>query len=211
MALAASGLLHLTSADPDCTRAIENECRGGWAGYSLTTAQGIASAHVGTLPVNMTDFYGYSRPSTIVYSFNNIIQWTINTSSEKDGYRTFDITGMKGCDVITLHLDPRFGEDSGSVTGTIYYSINSTTSWTVMRTYSSTTAYSHEYIPGVSYGDVVRLRMHITSGVPGVGDMEIYCITGGGTPSTPEDGSFFTVGSGTISLGSIVNWEVAVT
>ncbi len=61
MTLVSSGILNLKGSSGDPTRSIEYECEGNVTGdFSLTTAQGIASAYVGSLPTNMTDFYGYN-------------------------------------------------------------------------------------------------------------------------------------------------------
>jgi hypothetical protein len=60
MTLESSGDLNLTGGAGAPTRSIEFECAGSYTGYSLSTAQGVAVAYVGALPVSMTDFYGYT-------------------------------------------------------------------------------------------------------------------------------------------------------
>jgi len=64
MTLVSSGTINLKGSAGDPSRSIEYECEGAVSGtFALTTAQGIASAYVGSLPTGMTDFYGYSACS----------------------------------------------------------------------------------------------------------------------------------------------------
>jgi hypothetical protein len=98
MTLVSSGILNLKGTSGDPTRSIEWECEGNVTGdFSLTTAQGIASAYVGSLPTDMTDFYGYEActdptpgtPSSCSGSeyTPNYIRATYGAASDADNYR----------------------------------------------------------------------------------------------------------------------------
>jgi hypothetical protein len=63
MTLVASGDLHIRGIIQDPTRSIELEVEGSFSpsGRSLTTLSNDADPTVGSLPTNMTDFYGHEQ------------------------------------------------------------------------------------------------------------------------------------------------------
>lgn len=153
-----------------------------------------------TAPDQVSDFYGYTHGSTIVVDFNNTITYTTNTASDKNAYRSLDITGRQSGDIITLTLTSAFSETAGTVLGYTYYSINSTSSWTLLRSFSSTTSPVSDSIAGVDYNDVVRIRM------------DVYAVkTGTGWIQTVLTGGSFTTGSGTITASGTTTWNLSVT
>jgi hypothetical protein len=96
MTLVSSGTLNLKGSASIPTRSIEFECEGAVSGtFALTTAQGIASAYVGSLPTGMTDFYGFNNctesipnvPSGVSASWiiNGVIQVAFTKPGDADG------------------------------------------------------------------------------------------------------------------------------
>lgn len=199
MALVGSGILNLKGSAAAPTRSIEFECEGNYTGdFSLVDAQAIASGYVGSLPVGMTDFYGYSAGSTIVFDFSGSITWSVNTDSNKDGYQALVFSGRESGDVITLNVNSDFIEDTDAVILAVYYSINSTSSWNLILSRSATSN-DDVNIPGVDYNDVVRIRVDIISIKEGSGDV-MLTLTGGS----------FTAGSGSIAASGSTEWYLNV-
>ncbi len=199
MTLVSSGILNLKGSSAAPTRSIEFECEGNYTGdFSLTTAQGIASAYVGSLPTDMTDFYGYTAGSTIVVDFSEHFTWAINTPGDKDGYQELTITGRQPGDKIVLNLHLDFVESSGAVVCSVYSSINSSVAWLLKDSFTETGSGDYTIVD-VDYNETVRVRVDITA-----------IKSGSGYITATLTGGTFTTGSGTITASGTIQWYVEV-
>jgi len=191
MALEESGVLFLKGSGGVPTRSIEYECEGAISGtFDLTTAQGIAESYVGALPVSMTDFYGFETYSYIeLESDTDNRSYVVNEDHLKDVSVEILITGMQTGDVMTINITLTLDEVTNGLDAWYYYNINGG-SWQSLQYLNSDTHDTPDTIPGVEYGDIVRVRFYGTSTGVGSGLMEYELIDG-----------TLTTGTGEISVG----------
>lgn len=189
MGLVASGELYLVGSAGAPTQSIEFECQGYYTGYALTTAQGVASAYVGALPVSMTDFYGYEYDSDIIVDFTDSITWL---TQDYDGYQSLYIDGRHPGDIITLELNIDFDEIFEGMNCRVYYSENEG-SWVYLGNYLASANVDVE-ITSVSDSDSIRIRIDLNS-------------TGGqGEVTVTLTGGTITTGSGTVTAAGSTTW-----
>lgn len=200
MTLVASGTLHLKGSSAAPTQSIEYELEGNYTGdFSLTTASSLASF---TLPTSMSDFYNYSAGSTVVVDFSNSTT-DVGTQSAiyQHKYQSLVITGRGASDVITLTMNVDFNEQLGSIVGNVWWSKNSTTSWTLLQNFTSTPPSPiSKSMTLIDNNDVVRVKMEID----GAGK-----VVEGDITSTLTGGSF-TTGSGTITASGTLIFQLSV-
>jgi len=185
MALPSSGQLSLSD--------IYGEIYG-----SHTTQQ--ASLHAMSLaagksvPDTINEFHSYSAGWVVDYT--NSPTYTTNYAYEKDWYDSLTITGRQSGQIATLTLNATFNENNPSVLAQVYYSKNSTTSWTSLGSWSSYFSGSLS-ITNVDYNDVIRIRMAIIAiGAPG----------SNGDINTTLTGGTMTSGTGSVTASGSVSW-----
>ena len=198
MTLVSSGILHLTGSSGAPTRSIQYECERVYDGISLTEAQSIASSEVGSLPIDMTDFYELSW-SDVIVDFSDSVTWYTNEDDDKDGRQVTVITGWQLGDELSLDIDVDFTIESGSVYCAIYerwYDPAPMEEWNLIDSYTTTTSDSYT-ITNVDYGFPTWIRVEINGS--GVGDV-VVTLTGGS----------FTAGAGTVTAQGSTTWYVGV-
>ena len=152
MALESSGILHLKGYFAFPTRSIEMECEGNVTGdFNLTTAQSIASDYVGSLPTDMTDFYGYEFCSESIPS----VPSGVSVSWQTTGVIQVYFTKPGNADGIDIEQSTNGSSwipfTSGYTGSSPYTSANSCSyTWYRVRAYNcaGSSAYSNGYNAG---------------------------------------------------------------
>lgn len=141
------------------------------------------SANVGfSTPDAVSEFYGYSKP------VNEIdLYWAATTTyyGIRDYYRIITHSGQPTDTTITVTLDLSATYNPGTVY--IYYSKNSTSTWTLV--YSSTSTFSGSYTEfppttsgiTLNYADTLRIRIRSTSLYEGTSKIYLGNHRGGST------------------------------
>jgi len=148
-------------------------------------------------PDSMSEFHGRTW-NDILLSMGTVTM-TINNSGTKDGYLTLNHTGHTSPTIITITVNTDFVELSESAIGTIYYSVNSTSSWTTLGSFSVTDTNNTYNITNVAFDDVIRLRHAVNRIKSGAGYLD-----------TDLTGGSITTSYGTVNTTGTTNWHLEV-
>jgi len=104
---------------------------------------------------------GAPSSSTIIVDFSGSTTVIMNSSDEYEAYKAMVMTGRQSGDEITLNFSTTATiSSSGPATATIYSSINSTSSWTLEKTFTVTDSDTFT-VTGIDYNDVVRIKVKL--------------------------------------------------
>jgi len=146
-----------------------------------------------TAGASVSDFFGYSQGSTVIYDYNSTITYLSDLPDDLDAYRSFDFSGRESGQIYRLDLEVELVEYSGAVIAQLYYSVNSTSSWTTLASYATPTT-DNISISSIDYNDIIRLRMVLSGKLPD-GSLRVTC-----------DGGAVTTGTGTVTASGTVSW-----
>jgi len=124
---------------------------------STSEASMLAMATAASLPTtnaSVSNFYGYSSGDTILLSWSSYP----GTAYSGGYYRTANHSGHTSPQIITM--DFTYSCTANGNSGGIYYSKNSTSSWTVVRTWFGSAVSGGYSITNVAYNDIIRVRWY---------------------------------------------------
>ena len=160
------------------------------AGANLALSYGgteLASITAGQQVGLSNDLGGTSAGDTITLSYSSFP----GTSYSGGYYRTANHAGHTSPQIITINF---IYSCTCSNSGGIYYSKNSTSSWTTVRTWFGTSVSGGYSITNVAYNDVIRVRWYEAVGGTLQGNVSQF------------NGGTVTSGSGTVTGNS--TWVV---
>jgi hypothetical protein len=162
MALPASGQLKISEINTEL---------GYAAGEANSSLRSLSDDADFSVPDAISDFYGYS--ADIVLDFGALTH-TLDEYYIQDGYRTLNHTGQNSSQVVTITV-VYTATNEPDIVCDYYYSINSTSTWTLAVSAFDTETGSFD-IPSVEYNDVVRVRMvlrnYYSTSAPGYSQSE---------------------------------------
>jgi len=154
MTLPASGQLSLKDIGVELSITAGNQA----SLRSMSSTAGFST------PDAVSEFYGYSAGDNILVSYGSITN--SSTSTVYYDYRTINLDGLS-----TGSIKPYLYTTSGGWSSVNYvywqWSLNSTSSWTTFRNYTSQYQTGYDYIPSsyVTAGNVLRIRIYISHSV----------------------------------------------
>lgn len=161
----------------------------------------MASAAGFTAPDEVSDFYGYSAGDNITYAWGSTTTVTSN-STITDVYRVLNLSGQNSTNIRT-YINFIISMSIG--VGTVYYSLNSTSSWTTLFSFSSPGINTTVYVPSSptykSPSQTLRVRIYSS-----------HAPWGGGGGSAVIQSSY-QVGSGTVdsyTAGTPTSWTFSL-
>jgi hypothetical protein len=122
----------------------------------------ITTYHKQTQSTSQSPTYFYGITWDIVTSSMGTITVNVNSSTAYDAYRPITTTNMDGGNLMQITVTTNITA-AGAGSWTYYYSINSTSAWTQIRSGTGTAANSNYTIASpISYTDVLRVRVYTT-------------------------------------------------
>jgi len=145
-----------------------------------------------SIPDSVSEFYGYSAGMTINYGS---VTYTNNTETNRNAYRSIIRTTQDSSQVISISMNYSLQSDYGGVV-TLYWSRNSTSSWTqIADAYSSTKSGTFN-ITNVAYNDIIRVRLYL----------DIWGSWGYLDGNVGITSATVTTGSGSVTRGTPYGW-----
>ena len=174
MALPASGQLSFSQINVE----LGNISTSPASMLAMATAAGKSTSNA-----SVSNFYGYSAGSTVHYGYSPSIVTLANTTSDQDYYRSLVITGRMPGQIYRFNFHVLFVELVGPILASVYYSLNSTSTWIEIASYA-TSEIDQISILGIDYDDVVRVRIQTTTKIPTEAEGEIILGLAGGLVTT---------------------------